>query len=750
MTRLLSLAIAAMLSLSAIASEVSILPKPAHITTNTGFFTLKDGATVSCPGDMPELSEYTIAMLKDCARLTDVTAKKKGGTITLAISKKVKNAEGYTLEVTEKGVVIEAKTKAGLLFGVQTLRQLIPNKGEAELACMKIEDYPRFAWRGLHLDVSRHFFDVKQVKRFLDIMAMYKFNRFHWHLTDDQGWRIEIKSHPELTQVGAWRKGKGFVDNQRLGFNVEDGTPYGGYYTQDDIREVVKYAAKLGISVLPEIDLPGHSIAAITACPQVFCFPNDKKEVRLEGGVSDGVMCAGKEETFALLQDVLDEVISLFPFEYVHLGGDEAPKDGWKKCPDCQARITAEKLDDENELQGYFMKRLEKYINSKGRKMIGWDEIMEGGVSKTATVMSWRGVLPGMEAAQGGNDVIMTPGSYVYLNHPQSVNPVTQTTGDVIDLRTVYEFEPVPNEISGKAAKHIIGVQACQWTEHTPNEFVLYYKEYPRAIALAEVAWSEKNARNWRDFYSRLQKHLPLLEHYGVQPGQPSYDVRIDFAQNESTGKPEVSFTTVVPGVVHYTLDGSEPEKKSPSYKNPIDITQSVTVKACMYRPDGSKGRVASQDIHFHKALGKKVEYKIPYSAKHTGGGDYAMTNGMLGKWQGFEKSNADFVIDLGEVQNVNVIESSWKYDIMDWVLRPTEVKYSVSDDGKKFTQVHVEKFENYPYDFGAGTIVVNFKKLLENVRYIRVQAQSQKTNPKWHSSAGAACWIFVDEVQVR
>ena len=749
MNRILLFIAAVLVSMVAVANDISVLPKPAHIKTQVGTYLLKDGCTVACPQDCPELGEYVVAMVKDRAKLAKVSASNGKGSINLRISKEVSGAEAYALKVNSKGIEIKASTKAGLLYGVQTLRQLIPNEGAAAVPYVEITDSPRFGWRGLHLDVSRHFFDVKQIKRFLDVMAMYKFNRFHWHLTDDQGWRIEIKSHPELTAKGGWRKGKGFVENQRLGFNVEDGSKYGGYYTQEEIKEVVVYAAKLGISVLPEIDLPGHSTAAIVACPQVFCFPDEKKEVRMEGGVSDGVMCAGKEATFALLQDVLDEVVTLFPFDYVHLGGDEAPKDGWKKCPDCQARIKAEKLADENELQAYFMKRLEKYLNSKGKKMVGWDEIMEGGVSKTATVMSWRGVLPGMEAAQGGNDVIMTPGSYVYLNQPQSVNPVTQTNGSVTSLRTVYEFEPVPAGLSKDAEKHIIGVQACQWTEHTPTEHVLYYKEYPRAIALAEVAWSGKESRNWDDFYARLQCHLPMLSHYGIQYGQPSYDVKIGFRRNEKTDKPEVWFTTEVPEKVYFTTDGSEPMKESAVYDSPIEITGDAVIKACTYRPDGSQGRVAAQDIHFHNALGKKVTYNIPYSTKHDGGGDYAMTNGMLGKWQGFEKSDADFVIDLGNVQDINVIESDWKYDVMDWVLRPTEVKYSVSADGVNFTAVHVEKFENTPYDFGKGIITVNFKKLVQGVRYIRVEARNEKTNPKWHSSAGAACWIFVDEVRV-
>lgn len=731
---------------------LNIVPKPVRTTVTGGELMLRDGCSISYPKGYNDLVEYTANMIKERTGWRKVKQTNSSADIVLRIDDSIKEAEAYSLQIDGKGVMIKAATKAGLFYGVQTLRQLLPIQpsNTVSLPCVEIYDYPRFGWRGLHLDVSRHFFDAGQVKRFLEVMAMYKFNRFHWHLTDDQGWRLEIKSHPELTEIGAWRKGKGFAYNQHLGFNVEDGTRYGGFYTQEEVKDVIAYAEKLGITIIPEIDLPGHSTAAIVACPQVFCFPDKKMEVRMEGGVSEGVMCAGREETFALLEDVLDEVVALFPSKYIHLGGDEAPKAGWKHCEKCQARIKAEGLADENELQSYFMKRLERYINGKGRKMIGWDEIMEGGVSETATVMSWRGVLPGREAAMGGNDVIMTPGSYVYLNAPQSVNSVTRATGDVLNLRKVYEYNPMPVGLNAEAEKHIIGVQACQWSEHTPTDSVLYYKEYPRAIALAEVAWTPQKDRAWGEFYTRLQNHLPQLAHYGVHYGAPSYDVGIDFGQSGLDGMPVVKFTTEVPSAIYYTTDGTEPNRKSTVFSNPIKISGSTTIKACMYRPDGSQGRVASQYIHFHKALGKKVVYNLPYSEKHDGGGDFAMTNGMLGRWQGFEKQDADFVLDLGTVQSIDSISSNWKYDIMDWVLRPTSVRYSVSADGTDYTEVYNENIVNTPGDFSKGVIEVKCGKHLDNVRYIRVQGTSEKINPRWHSSAGAACWIFVDEILVK
>lgn len=731
-------------------SPIDLLPRPVRTELTGGQLTISNSYRLVYPKGCEALADYTSALIEERTGLKRNGRKPKTA-ITLLLDPSITQAGAYRLTVTKEGVEIRAAGEEGLRYGIQTLRQMLPveKKNTAVLPCADIYDYPRFGWRGLHLDVSRHFFTAREVKRFLDIMAMYKFNRFHWHLTDDQGWRLQIKSHPELTDIGAWRKSVGFVDNQKNGLDVDNGKPYGGFYTQDEVRDVVAHAAKLGITVIPEIDLPGHSQAAITACPQIYCFPNEKLEVRTEGGVSKGVMCAGREETFKLLGDVLDEVIALFPAPYIHLGGDETPKDGWRRCPKCQERIKTEHLADEHELQSYFMKRLERYINAKGRKMIGWDEIMEGGVSPTATVMSWRSMQPGKEAAMGGNDVIMTPGTFVYLNQLQSVNPVTKATGDVLTLKRVYDFNPMPEGLTPEQQSRILGVEACQWSEHTPNERVLYYKEYPRAIALAEVAWTPQSGRQWSDFYARLQNHLAQLTHYGIGYGQPCYDVTINTSEN-AAGQPIVTFSTEVPSKIYYTLDGTNPTHSSAVYSAPLPITQNTTVKACMFRTDGTQGRVASQDITFHRALGKKVIYNLPYSDNHDGGGDLAMTNGMLGRWQGFEKQDADFVVDLGRPQTVDSILTHWKYDIRDWVLRPTSVSYEVSADGKNYTGVYRQTFTNPAGDFGVGILKADCGKHLTNVRYIRVKATNEKINPQWHTSAGAACWIFVDEVVVK
>lgn len=732
------------------ADSPAFLPLPSQVSVRTSTYTLNDGYGISYEREeLAFIADYAGNMIQD---LTGLSRSQRGKTaLRLTLSADLESPEGYMLHVGRDGIDIEASTPAGIFYGVQTLRQLLPLQTEAKpctLHCVDIQDKPRFGWRGLHLDVSRHFFTVEEVKRFIDVMAMYKFNRFHWHLTDDQGWRIEIASHPELTALGAWRDSVGFPENKRLSLQSYDVHPYGGFYTQEQIRDVVAYAADRMIEIVPEIDLPGHSTAAIHALPELFCFPDRRLSVWTEGGVSEGVMCAGKESTFAIVEDILDEVCTLFPFEYIHLGGDEAPKDGWKRCRHCQARIRTEGLSNENELQAYFMQRLEKFVNSRGKRMIGWDEIMEGGLSRSATVMSWRGVLPGLEAARGGNDVIMTPGTFVYLNHPQSYNRITNAESGILSLKKVYGFDPAPeSDLTPEAMAHILGVQACQWTEETPNEWILYYKEYPRAIAVAEMGWTAQSDRDWNDFRIRLDRHLIMLSHYGIQYGDPSRELQISLAPDKS-GVPCISIAAETFEDIHYTLDGQAPTPDSPVYEGPIAVTGDCTVRAQIFAD--CPPCPAEQSIHFHKALCKPVSYVLPYSTNHHGGGDFAMTDGCFEKWQGFEKQDADFIVDLGTIMTVNSISTRWMYDISDWVLRPREVIYSVSEDGRSFTEIQRQTLVNPEgrYDKGVEEVIGSVNA--QPVRFIRVQAKSEQVNPAWHSSAGAPCWIFVDEVVVE
>jgi hexosaminidase len=520
---------------SVFAGAGDVIPRPVNVKELPGEFTVNPAAGV-------EISDDSEGMRQTAQQLADLIGPPMGAVvpvITPAMNRSQPNAirlvhkeldsplgdEGYQLTVGSKGITIQAGTTTGLFYGVQTLRQLLPAEIEKRekvdgvkwvVPCCEIKDQPRYAWRGLMLDVSRHFQDKAEVEHFLDLMALYKFNRFHWHLTDDQGWRIEIKKYPKLTEIGAWRDGIGFhLDPKRTTHYRADGK-YGGFYTQDDIREVVAYAEKLHIMVIPEIEMPGHSQAALTAYPEFGC-DKQPQGVGTKAGVMDAIYDPGVDGTFTFLDDVLTEVAGLFPAPYIHIGGDEVPKGPWKKSADAQAVMKANGLKDENELQSYFIKRVEKIVESKNRKMIGWDEILEGGLAPGATVMSWRGIGGGIEAAKAGHDVIMTPTSNCYFDYSQTrTKGQPPTGGGFLPLKTVYAFEPTPKDLTPEQAKHVLGGQGNIWTEYIPDMKQVELMTYPRACAMAEVTWSPAEGKDFKDFVRRLDVQKKRLAVLGV------------------------------------------------------------------------------------------------------------------------------------------------------------------------------------------------------------------------------------------
>jgi len=433
--------------------------------------------------------------------------------------------EGYELDIHPDHIVLTARSPAGLFYGIQTIFQLLPvdvysdssasQNGPWDLPCVTIRDVPRYQYRGMHLDVCRHFFPKSFIKKYIDLLALHKFNKFHWHLTEDQGWRIEIKKYPGLTEKGAYRK-ETLVGHSRSKPHVFDGTPHGGYYTQDDIREIVAYARDRYVTVIPEIEMPGHATAALAVYPELSCT-GGPFEVATQWGVFEDVYCAGNDRVFEFLEDVLTEVIDLFPGTYVHVGGDECPKVRWEVCEKCQARIEAEGLKDEDELQSYFIRRIETFLSSRGRRLIGWDEILEGGLAPEATVMSWRGMEGGIEAAQQGHDVIMTPISHCYFDYYQA-DPQDEplAIGGKITLKDVYTFEPTPASLTPVQAEHILGAQGNVWTEYIETPEHVEYMSVPRMCALAEVVWSSREVRNWKDFKARLNAHVHRLDKLGV------------------------------------------------------------------------------------------------------------------------------------------------------------------------------------------------------------------------------------------
>ncbi|MEO6730579.1 MAG: beta-N-acetylhexosaminidase [Ferruginibacter sp.] len=490
------------------AQQISIIPQPVSVQTGTGKFTISSN-TVIVAKDNEDLKaaiffQQYVENVYGVKLQTSKAQKPNSIQLSTRSSTPSSSIDKYALKVNAGGVVIEGATHNGTFYGIQSLIQLLPLEHRAALTipAVTIIDYPRFKYRGMHLDVGRHFFPVAFVKKYIDYIALHKMNYFHWHLTEDQGWRIEIKKYPKLTETGSCRNGTIIGHHPGTG---NDGIKYCGYYTQEEIKDVVKYAADRRITVIPEIEMPGHAEAALASYPWLGCPGTGPYKVEETWGVFDDVYCAGKDSTFQFLQDVLDEVLTLFPSPYIHVGGDESPKTNWKKCTLCQARIKKEGLKDEHELQSYFIQRMEKYLNGKGRQIIGWDEILEGGLAPNATVMSWRGEEGGIAAAKQQHNVIMTPGDYVYFDHSQVEKDDSLTIGGFTNVEKVYSYEPIPKELNPDQAKYILGAQANVWTEYITTPAKVEYMIFPRMSALSETLWSTKESRNWLLFEPRLR-----------------------------------------------------------------------------------------------------------------------------------------------------------------------------------------------------------------------------------------------------
>jgi hexosaminidase len=510
----------------------AIIPQPQQMTLRPGAFKLEPGARIfASPGCRATANQLAATLRRSTGYPLKVSAKYFSsqavpGAILLTTRSARTNlgAEGYELTVAPDSVVIRAPTQAGLFYGAQTLLQLLPPqifstqpvaRASWPMPCVQIEDWPRFQWRGLMLDVSRHFFTKTEVEQLLDTMALHKLNTFHWHLVDDNGWRFEIKKYPRLTSEGAWRSNIGFNLDPKASTAYGSDWRYGGFYTQDDIREVVAYAQQRHITIVPEIEMPGHSVAALAAYPELSCTGR-AQTTDIGAGIHAGVYCAGKDASFEFLQNVLTEVFELFPGRYIHIGGDEVPKDNWQQCALCQARMKAKGLKNEEELQSYFIRRIGKFVNAHDKTLIGWSEILQGGLAQNAAVMDWIG--GGSEAASQGHDVVMVPNKFCYFDYYQSENHATEprAIGGFVPLQKVYSLEPVPATLAPEMQKHILGAQANLWTEYVASFSHVEYMFYPRACALAEVTWSSQAARNWDDFTRRLQVQNQRFDQLGI------------------------------------------------------------------------------------------------------------------------------------------------------------------------------------------------------------------------------------------
>ena len=658
---------------------------------------------------------------------------------------------GYSLVVTPERIELEAADGAGIFHGVQTLIQLLPQGGtEAGIPCLRITDHPRFTWRGMHLDECRHFFGIDFVKRYIDLMARYKMNSFHWHLTEDQGWRIAIKKYPQLTTVGAWRRGSQIGPYAAQTF---DTLRYGGFYTQDQIREVVAYAAARHITIVPEIEMPGHAMAALASYPHLGCT-GGPYEVQRGWGVFDEVFCAGNDSVFTFLEDVLTEVMELFPGPYIHIGGDECPKTRWKTCPKCQARMQAEGLKDEHELQSYFIRRIERFVNGKGRKIIGWDEILEGGLAPNAAVMSWRGTEGGIAAAKAGHYAVMSPGSHCYFDHYQG-DPANEPVaiGGYTTLQKVYSYEPVPAELKPKEQQYILGAQGNVWTEYILTPEHVEYMAVPRMLALAEVLWTPKEKRDEADFMRRLEGEFDWLTEQKINYAQSIHGVSFKLRQADGPGELLLELSSAAKGTIEYVRFINEDDGSAGgiTYTGPIRIDNSCTVRASLDTHRHRIGPPTERTFHFNLATARTITLSTPPNERYSTGGAFTLVDGIRGssrrvdnEWLAW-KGDVTITVDLGEAKEITHLGIGALGDTHSWIHLPKEVEFSTSLDGKTYQDAGVAR----PSAGASGKVELTISEQTK-ARYVRLTVRSAGAIPEGLPGAGNPAWLFLDEVEVR
>jgi hexosaminidase len=734
------------------AKLLPVIPAPAQWETSSGRFLLGADTRIAVKHDsLQSIANLLRQYLGELHSSNKADGAGEPAIIRLRINKAVgHSSEAYSLKIRERELIIEAGGLKGLGWGVQTLRQLWQPASEGYwLPALDIRDEPRFAYRGMALDVSRHFFPVSFIRQYIDLLALYKFNTFHWHLTDDQGWRIEIKSLPRLQEVAAWRSGTLIGHKKELPHRFDD-KRYGGYYTQSEIKDIVAYAQQRGITVIPEIEMPGHALAALAAYPQLGCTGGPYETARF-WGIFDDVFCAGNDSVFIFLQQVLDEVMTLFPSPYIHIGGDECVKDKWKACVRCQQRMQKEGLKDEEELQSYFIKGIEAFVRSRGRHIMGWDEILEGGLPPDALVMSWRGEAGGIAAAAQGHPVIMTPETHLYFDYYQRMDMAEPlASGGFNPLHKVYSYDPL-SRIDSVSRRWVRGVEGQAWSEYYNSEQQAWYMLYPRILALAEVGWTDTTRKNYAAFLERVPAQLNLLAAKGIY-GNNAFE-SIQFGSKPAAGGRVVLLESEWPGVrIHYTLDGSAPTLQSPLYTQPLFFTGTATIRAGLWPPQSDTAiSFLSKEIRIHKASDAKVELVNPAIARFNTEAD-ALVNGLTGntryndqQWLGFAGKDLDVLIELKKPEQISRVSTQFLRYHWQRMWEPVQLEIFTSRDGKKFDRVYRQ--DRFPVN-GINAVKAVFGK--RTARFIRIRAKNKGIIPTGEYGQGNAALLLVDEVSVE
>jgi len=749
------------------AADYNIIPYPQQLIAKSGTFTFNNQTKVVCTSRQPEVLRLA-GQFRDQIKLIsgfnlEVRKKATRDTANSVIfqSSPNGNIEGYQLAISGKTIRIKAAAPNGFFYALQTLYQLMPVEvyGKKHIPgkiwsakAVQISDSPRFGYRGLHLDVCRHFFPVEFIKKYIDAMAIHKLNTFHWHLTDDQGWRIEIKKYPRLTEVGSRR------DETLVGYYFErfpqqyDGKPSGGFYTQEEAREIVAYAKERFITVIPEIEMPGHAQAAIGSYPYLSCTPDSTIKVATKWGIFKDVYCPS-EVTFNFLENVLTEIMDIFPSKYIHIGGDECLKDLWKKSPDCQAMIKTLNLKDENGLQSYFVERMEKFVNSKGRLIIGWDEILDGGLAPHATVMSWRGIEGGIAAAKSGHDVIMTPGTHCYFDKYQS-DPETEpvTIGGYLPLSMVYQYEPIPAELTNEEGKHVLGAQANVWTEYMPTTESVEHMAFPRVSAMAEVVWSSKENRNWKSFSRRMPADFERYNQLEIHPSKAFYDVQFKTCFTGDK-KLQVSLVCEDPTAqIHYSTNDRIPTANDALYITPITLDKSTTVSAAAFVEGKIVGKSITKSFLVSKLTG------LPYTKSfnntwYDGGNVNALTDGIPGntkvytQWVGLaKKANGEIVVDMQNSQQIERFSVGLLNATALCVQFPTEINLFGSKDGISYQhlagkQISASRLQTW------DIVRPELSFPSTTVRYLKLQLTCAGPCPADKKDNPGGSVIFMDEI---
>lgn len=732
-----------------------IIPEPVSVTSLPGYFTFSP-TTYFQANDFKSYTDAYAAkdLFIDYYNLPIKTATKQIGDLSGIVLQYDSTLQlpdgGYILKISQNAISITGKNEGGVFYGLMSMLQLVENPSAKtyQIPCMEIIDYPRFDYRGMHLDCARHFFSIDFIKKYIDYLALYKFNTFHWHLTDDQGWRIEIKQYPKLTEVGAWRDGSmvGHYREQKY-----DSIRYGGFYSQVEIKQIVKYAAARNITIIPEIEMPGHSVAALAAYPEYGCIDTTISVEKGWGEFPD-IFCP-TEETFTFLENVLTEVMALFPSTYIHIGGDEVNKIRWKESAYCQKLIADSNLVNVTGLQSYFIRRIDKFVNSKGKKIIGWDEILEGGIAPNATIMSWRGEDGGIAAAQQKHYAIMTPQKYCYFDYYQG-DPTSEpiAIGGYTPLNAVYQYEPIPAILNAEEQKYILGAQANLWTEYISTPEQVEYMLIPRLLALSEVLWTQKENKNYKNFVDRLLVHFDLLNKINCNYSKTIYSTQYTLysdTQNNLFLKLNNIFSDTILYDTPKSLedDGAYNNLK---YTTPFLITHNQWIIAHGFR-NGPKTPVY---IYYNKATAQNIKLNIPSSPKYSGDGAFTLVNGLQAntskgwsarEWLGFSGKDLDVTIDLGSIDTFNVVTAGFLTDQLSWIYPPQSMEVLYSTDGKKFKSagkmlVHFDKTSR-------KEVSVYFEKT--SARYVRVVAKNFGKIPEGNPGAGSMPWLFVDEISI-